>query len=59
MTNYEKMMQEMTPEKMAVNMMCPYEAENVPARCLTELYYRGRCKKCCEEWLKKEAEEDA
>lgn len=59
MTNYERIMKEMTPEKMAVYMMCPYDAELIPARCLTEPGYRGGCKKCCEEWLAEEAEEDA
>ena len=54
MTNYEKRMQEMTLEKMAVGMMCPYDGEELP--CVPG---RRNCTECCEEWLSKEAEEDA
>lgn len=55
MTNYEKMMQEMTPEKMAAHMMCPYDGQgDLP--CIPE---RKSCNECCAEWLKKEVEEDA
>ena len=55
MTNYEKMMQEMTPEEMAIYMMCPYDGQgDLP--CIPE---RKNCNECCTEWLKKEVEEDA
>ena len=54
MTNYEKMMQEMTPEKMAVEMMCPYDGGELP--CIPG---RRNCIECCAEWLKKEVCEDA
>ena len=55
MTNYEKMMQEMTPEKMGGYIMCPYKAEDIPARCITE---EKGCNECCTEWVNKEGEED-
>lgn len=54
MTNYEKMMQEMTPEKMAEVVMCPYDGGELP--CVPE---RRNCIECRAEWLAKEAEEDA
>ena len=58
MTNFEKMMAEMTPEKMAYMMMCPYdEKETLP--CLDDHTLRGRCMECCYDYLMKEAEDDA
>lgn len=54
MTNYEKIMQEMTLEKMAREMMCPYYGG--PIQCITR---KRSCIECRAEWLAKEAEEDA
>lgn len=52
MTNFDKMMAEMTPEKMAYMMMCPYdEKETLP--CLDDHALRGRCQECCYDYLMK------
>ena len=53
MTNYEKRLKEITPERMAMYMMCPYDGGELP--CIPK---RRNCIKCCEEWLGKEVEED-
>ncbi len=55
MTNFEKFMKEVTPEKLAAEMMCPYDGGELP--CLENFSLRGKCQKCCLDYLLKEAGE--
>lgn len=58
MTNYEKMMQEMTPEKMAEDMADKIMSRN-DVKDLPFTRDKEKCIKFCADWLGKEVEEDA
>ena len=57
-TNYEKMIKEMTAESLAADMMCPYDGTDA-LPCLDNPALRGHCTECCLEYLLKEVDEDA